>query len=46
MEKLKPVEKSKFDALLSRILKTKPAPRGKIKARGRHAAKTPILAKP
>ena len=39
------VEKARFDALLSRVLKTKPEPREKIKARGKRAAKTPILAK-
>ena len=40
------VEKEKFDALLSSVLKTKPVPREKIKARKKHAPKTPILQKP
>jgi hypothetical protein len=39
------VEKQKFDALLSRVLRTKPAPREKIKNGGKHGPKTPILAK-
>jgi len=40
------VEKQKFDALLSKALKTKPEPREKIKARGKRAPKIPILSKP
>jgi hypothetical protein len=40
------VRKSEFDEALSAILKTKPMPREKIKASGRHAAKTPILSRP
>lgn len=40
------VEKQKFDALLSKVLRTKPAPRDKIKTHGKHGAKTPILQKP
>ncbi len=38
------VEKQKFDALLSKVLRTKPVPRKKIKAK-KHGP-TPILAKP
>jgi hypothetical protein len=40
------VQKNKFDALLSKVLKTKPQPREKIRARGKRGSKTPILAKP
>lgn len=40
------VEKSKFDSLLAKVLKTKPKAREKIKARGKHAPKTPILRQP
>lgn len=39
------VEKQKFDSLLSKVLRTKPEPRAKIKAR-RNGPKTPILQKP
>lgn len=39
------VEKDVFDAALNRILKAKPVPRAKIKARKKHAPKTPILQK-
>lgn len=37
------VEKKKFDELLSKIIRTKPAPRKKIKTRGKGSPKTPIL---
>jgi hypothetical protein len=40
------VEKKKFDALLSTVLKTRPVPREKIKARKKRDLRTPILAKP
>lgn len=40
------VRKDKFDGLLSRVLRTKPAPRKKIKTTARTGSKTPILAKP
>src|ERR1700688_5122454 len=40
------VEKGKFDALLGKLLKTKPEPRKKIKTRGRRGSKAPILSKP
>lgn len=40
------VKKAEFDAALSAILKTKPMPREKIKASGKHAPKTPILSRP
>lgn len=46
MSKRVVVEKSKFDALLKSVLKTKPVPREKIKARGKREPKTPILQKP
>lgn len=39
------VEKRKFDALLSDVLKSKPVPREKIKARRKSAPKTPIFPK-
>lgn len=40
------VAKEKFDMLLSKVLRAKPAPRDKIKNGGKHGPKTPILAKP
>jgi hypothetical protein len=39
------VEKEKFDALLSKLIKAKPEPRGKIKTTGKHGSKKPILSK-
>jgi hypothetical protein len=39
------VEKSKFDAALSRLIHAKPVPRTSIKATGKRGAKTPILSK-
>lgn len=39
------VEKQKFDALLSKVLRAKPVPRKKIKTAKRHTP-TPILKKP
>jgi len=36
------VEKQKFDAVLNKLLKTKPEPRGKVKTLGRRTAK-PII---
>jgi hypothetical protein len=36
------VEKEKFDALLSKLIKAKPEPRKKIKTKGKRTAK-PIL---
>jgi hypothetical protein len=38
------VEKQKFDALLSKLIKAKPEPRKKIKTTGKRTAK-PILPK-
>jgi hypothetical protein len=38
--------KEKFDALLGKLLKTKPEPRKKIKTTGRRGSKAPILSKP
>lgn len=40
------VEKGKFDAALSVLLKTKPIERKKIKTSGRRGPKTPLFAKP
>jgi hypothetical protein len=40
------VEKGKFDAVLSAVLKTKPIPREKIKTKGKRGFKTPIFQKP
>lgn len=37
------VEKEKFDALLHKMVSAKPEPRHKIKTKGKHAPKTPIL---
>jgi len=39
------VEKQKFDALLSKVLRSKPTPRHKIKSNGKRGPKTPIFAK-
>jgi hypothetical protein len=39
------VEKQKFDALLDKILKTKPEPRKQVKTTGKGGSKTPIIAK-
>jgi hypothetical protein len=39
------VEKKKFDALLEKVIRAKPAPREKIKTDGKRGSKTPILAK-
>ena len=46
VEKISPVEKSKFDSLLRKVIRTKPAPREKIKTSGKRGPKTAILAKP
>jgi hypothetical protein len=40
------VNRGRFDALLSKVLKTKPVPRTSVKSTGRRGSKTPILAKP
>jgi hypothetical protein len=40
------VEKKKFDAVLSALLKAKPKPAKKIKTSGIHGPKTPMFAKP
>jgi hypothetical protein len=40
-----PVEKRAFDGLLKTLLQARPAEREKIKARGKHKPKTPIIAK-
>ena len=39
------VDKSKFDAILSKVIHAKPVPRTSIKATGRRGPKTPILSK-
>jgi hypothetical protein len=39
------VQKAKFDALLSKVIKTKPEPRDKIKTRGERGPKSPIIVK-
>jgi predicted RNA-binding protein (virulence factor B family) len=39
------VSKAKFDNALGTLLKSKPVPREKIKSRGKHGPKTPILGK-
>jgi hypothetical protein len=39
------VEKEKFDALLSKLIRAKPEPRKKIKTQGRNGSKKPILTK-
>lgn len=39
------VEKKKFDSVLEKLLKSKPAPRKQIKTQGRKGSKAPILAK-
>jgi len=40
------VDKGKFDAVLSKLIKAKPEPRKKIKTQGRRGPKKPILRKP
>ncbi len=40
------VSKDKFDAVLGKLLKTKPVPRTSIKAAGKRGSKKPILSKP
>jgi hypothetical protein len=40
---MKKVSKRKFDALLKRVLRAKPVPSGKIKARGKTEAGTPLF---
>ena len=37
------VEKAKFDAVLSQMLKAKPEPREKIKTRGQRGSKSPLI---
>jgi len=37
------VEKEKFDSLLGKLLKAKPAPRKKIKTSGKRGSKKPLL---
>ena len=39
------VEKKKFDAVLSALLKTKPIPARKIRTSGKRGPKTPMFAK-
>jgi hypothetical protein len=39
------VERKKFDAVLSALLRTKPIPAKKIKTSGKHGPKTPMFAK-
>lgn len=45
MKKKLLVEKSKFDAMLSRVVQANPVPRTSIKATGKRGSKSPILAK-
>ena len=40
------VEKGKFDAVLSALLKSKPIERKKIKTSGKHGSKAPLFQKP
>jgi hypothetical protein len=40
------VEKEKFDSLLAKLIAAKPEPRKKIKTKGKHSPKTPILSSP
>jgi hypothetical protein len=40
------VEKGKFDAVLSALLKSKPIKRKKIKTSGRRGPKTPLFQEP
>jgi hypothetical protein len=37
------VEKQKFDSLLGKLLKAKPAPREKIKTKGKRGPRKPII---
>jgi hypothetical protein len=37
------VEKEKFDAVLTKLIKAKPSPRKKIKTQGRRGSKKPLL---
>jgi hypothetical protein len=37
------VEKEKFDAALSKLLKAKPTPRKQIKTKGKRGSKAPII---
>jgi hypothetical protein len=37
------VEKQKFDAVLSKLIKAKPVPRTSIKSTGKRSSKEPIL---
>jgi len=46
MKKRVVVEKKKFDAVLSVLLRSKPIPAKKIKGANKHAPKTPMFAKP
>ncbi len=46
MKKKVLVEKKKFDAVLSALLKSKPKPRKNIKTSGKRGAKTPMFQKP
>lgn len=45
MKKKIVVEKEKFDAVLSAMLKSKPIARKEIKTSGKHGTRTPILQK-
>jgi hypothetical protein len=40
------IEKEKFDALLSKLIKAKPEPRKKIETEGKRGSKKPILSRP
>jgi hypothetical protein len=39
------VDKTKFDALLKKVIDSKPVPRTSIKAEGKRGPKNPILSK-
>jgi hypothetical protein len=45
MKKKIVVEKEKFDAVMSALLKSKPISRKEIKTAGKHGTRTPILQK-
>jgi hypothetical protein len=40
-----PIERKAFDGLLKTLLQANPTKRAKIRARGKHKPKTPIMAK-
>lgn len=46
MKKRIVVEKEKFDAVMSALLKSKPIERAKIKTTGKRGSKSPLFQKP